>query len=290
MQNDIVASHTSDLAAQIIQTDDKRVLEKIGSELDPLVAPPLFTLIKEGAPEHHWKISALLVGMPPAIFQKSLMADHDKYIECLKQEASLEPLQHQLKILLTDYAYQTSQLSQLELLMKEELKGLDVLSLTPASLTEIEDRIDQMIESADRLIKVLNKVLLMTWNSGRTDLVEHASFLKEVTEKMRADVLYGELKGLLDFRLYSVFGPLENQAALADSDPSLDGLTRLSIWYPEDFYKLGLIKNEEDLTGAVTLIVQSNLICLGLDTVGSLKKQRIFSKPLLEAYLKKSLP
>lgn len=286
MQNDLILSHTSELAAQIFKTDDKRVLEQLGQELNPLVAPPLFILIKEGSPEHHWKLSSLLIGMPSAIFQKSLTQDHPAYIGCLKQEASSEPLQHQLKILLTDFVQQTSLLSQSELQMKEELKNLDVLSLTPATLVGLDNRIDTMIQKTTELINILNKVLLMTWNSGRPDLIETASFLKEITEKMRSDVLYGELKGLLDFRLHSIFGPLENQAALSDNDPSLDGLTRLSIWYPDDFYKLGLIKNPEDLTGAVALIVQNELNNLGLDTVGSLKKQRIFSKPLLEDYLK----
>lgn len=286
MQNDLILSHTSDLAAQVLKTDDKKVLEKLGSELDPLVAPPLFTRIQEGPTEHHWKLSSLLIGMPPAIFQKSLNSDHPAYIECLKLQAPFEPLQHQLKILLNDFVYQTSLLSQSELSMKDELKDLDVLSLTPAALADLDNRIETMIQKASELIEILNKVLLMTWNSGRPDLIETASFLKEVTEKMRSDVIHGELKGLLDYRLYSVFGPLENQAALSDNDPSLDGLTRLSIWYPEDFYKLGLIKNKEGLTGALSLIVQNELNNLGLDTVESLKKQRIFSKPLLENYLK----
>ena len=96
-------------------------------------------------------------------------------------------------------------------------------------------------------------------------------------------------------------------SALKDSDAAIEGLTRLSVWYLKDYWELGLLPSI-DVPAKLNLdphrfseeeckqyhqhlltLVQDLLNKLNIGTVGALKKARIYSKPLLKAYIARSI-
>lgn len=257
-------------------------------------------------------LSPLLVGLSPHIFFEALLRMPDAYLQPLKHESILEPLQHHLNVFVNECeAADQKCLIQLDVL-QEEIKELNPANMSRHDVKQIELRINHLREEYEKLLNGINRALALTWASLRLDLIEKLNDLKEAILMRLNEIglppsdlfLPTGLFNALINQLSDVFkSSIEENDFLKDGDPAIEGLAKFSIWYLPDYWKAGLlpsIQSEEDLEPKklkiteieklehrqhLTELVQHNLSRIGIRTVGDLKRARIFSKKMLEEYI-----
>ncbi len=261
------------------------------------------------------KLSPLLVGLPSPIFLQALEKINPLFLNCLKLESMTEPLQHLLTLFIHDcehllqttheaivnYIQQIQEL-QLQLLSFEELEGL-------------ETQIFKLHETIIARLEAINHAQAILWNANRIDLIDKLSQLKEQffyllhkqvghpSDSEPSTGLYQALEERLA-QIFTTADPsLDIDTRLQDEDSALEGLTKFSIWYFKDYWELGLLPSiqndqleldpsthsEQELLNhrqVLFMTVLESLDKLKLSHVKDLKKAKIFSKPLLEHYIK----
>lgn len=161
---------------------------------------------------------------------------------------------------------------------------INELPLFPVSAELLGSLCEQVVSLSDKTIALkdlLDQVLKLTWLSDRPDLVEAFSAIKNHLSNL---IFEEQLQPTtLLVRLNSIFGS-------KNEDSSIDGLSALGISYLEDFKALSAhLGNEIGDLPEQNLIaaIHDRLNASGLSTIEDLKKNKIFTKEHLFAYLKK---
>lgn len=294
----------------IAATYQREHLEAIGKELSPLQFLSLLDTTLQIEDKHHWKMAPILVGMKSPQFIKVLDRMNDSQLHIFQYEGITEAVQHHLTTLTHRLA------NQIEVLATEinrlfyDLEILDVQSVSRENAKKIYQIIVDLEGKIQHHFQTASKGISIAWNSNRQDLIEGLSAIKDGCQKT---LRYGigeprdraqEPTGLykqFENTFFACYGddPTKNFEALNDSEPATEGLTKLSVWYLQDYFELGLLPNISNLSELntqnekervkyrETLINQVNqsLKKVGLVTVGDLKKALIFSNASLKSYL-----
>ncbi len=306
------------LIAITLVTDEPMRLEAIGKGF----SLQQFLIILNAIAQHTLpieKLSPLLVGMAPVIFQQALAQLTPAQLNILKRESLTEPLQHQLTLFSHTYdrlfIEQEEALSQIY--MKIEFLKRDDLSFR--TLTEIENRIAEIKNFAKTHLASIDQALAITWTTNRLDLIKNFNQLKEhfhyhlhqqigspTSLNHPASGIYAALEQFLygAFRTATSFNQPDDE--LDDNEAAIDGLAKFSIWYLPDYWDVGLLPNIHsiedleldpskydekqrlDYRQSLFHQVQQNLIKLNLNQISDLKKFQIFSKTMLKEFIIKN--
>lgn len=295
--------------------NEPALLEALGKGLS---APQFLSLLTEvsKSPSLQKKLSPLLVGLPSAAFIESLHNMDSDHLTAIKQESIGEPLHHQFTFFLHHCEFFLDEINLSLLHQLKEIQELEIYQLTFEELDKVENQMNDLGQVVFHRLEAINQVLVILWNANLIDLIDKFSRLKEnfnhfILEQMgrpaSKDHPSTGIYRALDERLAKVFIPydlsLKKNVSLGDDDSALEGLARFSIWYLKDYWELGLLPSiqkaedlelksslfseEEQVAYRQTLfnLVQKNLNELRIGTIKELKNARIFSKPMLVAYI-----
>ncbi|MGA8163894.1 MAG: hypothetical protein WB791_02580 [Waddliaceae bacterium] len=301
--------------AAMLGLNKRDKLENVGKALSLAQAVELFDKTLQVEDKHHWKLSPLLVGMPPEMFSDILSQASASQLHLLQHEGATEPVQHQLTRLSHQMTAKILEISQEIDLFHEEMETLQVDALSREDVLETIHRIDTYGEFFQRLFAQSNKALAIAWNTKRLDLIESFNKIKDSCQKYQ---IYGigsprtasspphGLYAKLEEKLFGIYGNPNNPQdvdAVRNDEPALEALVKLSVWYLRDYWNMGLlpsIKNREELDlnlethselertqyrEALFSQVKENLEKIGLSTVQDLKDAYIFSQKSLQEYI-----
>lgn len=302
------------LQALLKESKQPKTLEAIGNVLSLEQALLILDLMNEGEISS-WKLSPILVGMPHSLFSLLLFEASDSQIKLLKQEAFTESLQHQLTLMTHEIVQQVPELALRLDTLEREINEINLDEVTSSQIASLTQEIEQSARNYQSILEKINKLLTLTWNTNRSDLIEKLSSCKEITQKLISSRVGNSktmttsstgLFGYLEQRLSVVFEGFKTQKnieTLDDDEPSLEALVKFSLWYLRDYWEVGLlpsIKNPMDLENhqekpsketptysreELYRQVNENLTKLNLTTVGDLKQHKIFSKATLIEYI-----
>jgi hypothetical protein len=301
------------LVHKLNETSD---LEAIGKQLSlNQFLDLLIHLQKE--PTLTTKLSPLLVGLSPYVFFQALLLMPFESVEVLKREGVLEPLQHQLNLFIHESELVNRQASEQIHTLTKEIQESQIKEWNHQDLETMQLKIEQLKMHYEELIHAINKALALTWNTTRIDLLDKLNHLKEFSLSQLQNIGSPRLQtetpsGLFAFLeqlLYNTYGSVndsqEDIEVLDDEDSAIEGLVKFSIWYLQDYWKLGLLpkikhvkeleldpiryNERERIQHRQQLFnqVQQNLTELGIGKVADLKKAEIFSKKMLVEYITK---
>lgn len=197
------------------------------------------------------------------------------------QNASSEIIQNKIQECLNQFKALFGEFQKERTVLQE---CITELPLYPVSAPILASLCDQIIQLADRIEAIeakINQMLPLIWLTQRSELVALASELKSNYShlKQKQDVLPVDLI----HHLNSIYGA-------KDAESSMEGLSALGIQYIEDLKQLSCVLGEEanDIPEKnLPAAIHDRLVLRGLSTVADLKKQKIFTKDHLFAYLKK---
>lgn len=261
-------------------------------------------------PLHHPKLSPLFVGLSNPVFAAVIAGSTPEQLHIIQNEAGTEPVQHQLTLLMHALGQEEWRLIDTMNSLKERINAIEPSKMTRQELNTLEQELGLPAQQAEQALLILDKALAITWNSGRQDLIEKFSQLKEhyshdyrveVGIPHNADERASGLYALLMERLEAVYG--EGGAALDLDDAASDALASLSVWYLKDYWEIGLLPHIVDDKRLLALLdsegsandreslrqeALDNLKKAGLNSVGDFKAARIYSKAMLMEYLQKA--
>lgn len=299
------------LIEQISPLTDYRALESFGKELSLPKALELLTLFQKELQEQRWKLPPILVGLPHPIFSHLLLKATGGQLETLKKEAVTEPVQHQMTVAAHEIARQidafTLEVEQLE----RQIETLDVEHLTHKEILAFHNALQQAADFYEEVLRKVNALLNLAWNSTRTDLIEKLSHSKELSHRLRLQYIgsprniQSKASGLyaaLDQKLHSAYGSPTDAAAVNDDEPALEALVKLSLWYPQDYWQIGLLPQITDplffereteipqeqrqaLLEKLLEMARFNLGQIGLNTAKDLKAAGICSQATLQEFI-----
>lgn len=282
-------------------TDHAR-LEAAGSALTATQALYLILEHAVWGNSHRFKLSDLLVGIRHQVFFEMLREASTAHVNILKNEATEEPLQHQLTMIHNEILVQSKDIEKVIELLEEEIAFLSVSEMGGNDRKSVETQFELLNEKCQNLLSVIQKALIIAWNSARTDLIEKLSLDKEHLQKFANDTI-GQpgtesarptgIYQLLEWKLLSIYGdPADPVQALSEDTPILEALAQIGVRHPQDFFELGLlpsIKNASQISheDPHNLIqeAEKNLQRKGFTTLRDLKKAGIFSKKSFIEYL-----
>lgn len=285
--------------------DSPETLETLGKNLTVQQFLQMLTFLDLHPPFQN-RLSYILIGLQPQIFCLALKFFQSAHLALFKEESLLEPLQYHL----TQFVHEGEQLyKEIDLLQQqfeESLLSVTAQGLTVESLEELISRIEPLRNQLLDFLERVNVALSIAWNTDRIDLIEKLSHINESLQHLLTiSIGHPSSDNLKSTGLYSKMEQTFSKifdSSLKDEDASVEGLTRLSIWHLKDYWELGLlpqIKQLQELDMDVHSPehqrtsyhqhlfsqVQKQLELLNIGTVGHLKKESIFSKPLLKAYI-----
>ena len=264
---------------------------------------------------HHWKLLPILVGLPNQVFEEVLQSGSLQQLQVLKQEAITEPIQHHLTVMLHGIAHDIESRSSMLHNLLKEISSIDVSKVNRGSIDSIKTMLASLSAFYLEASVKISKALALAWNTYRADLIEKMTTLKDSCLKYNAvvighphsnEAISSGFYALLDKQLDTVYGKLgdpEDNEALDNSEPAIEGLSKLGVWYMHDYWEIGLLPGikEPDLieqegyaTGdseqskdreKLYFLTLENLERLGLTTVGDLKSADIYSKGMLIDYI-----
>jgi hypothetical protein len=275
-------------------------LEAAGRTLDATQALTLLNLTLQGKTGLREKLNPLFVGMQSAVFRNMLASCSGEQLTLLQQEAMSEAVPHHLTLLAHALEGESKAWNTSLTLLEIEISSLPSEPQEPSDIAKISMVIDSLQAAGEQMFELLKRALALGWNTERADLIEHLSRLKEQCQKTR--VFYFEngtnLKAVLTAKLNALF-----DESMRDEEPAIEALVRFSIWYPKDYWEIGLLpeiaaadqlepagQSEEQRLAHRNQLYQKasqNLEQLGLKTLSDLKRQLIYSKTALRNFLKK---
>lgn len=305
------------LIAIIQATDEAARLEAVGKGFSVTQFLSILSAIDQHALPIE-KLSPLLVGLIPAVFQQALMQISDSQLEILKQESLTEPLQHQLTLFIHAFERlcQEQEAATIQLYKYVEEQKLEYL--TYQLLAQIENRIKEIRKSSEGYLAAIDQALAITWTTNRLDLITNLNQLKErffhqvhqqIGSPRSVNYPASGIFGTLEQFLNGAFAPTtmsEDKESLSDEDAAIEGLAKFSIWYLPDYWEIGLLPNihkpeeleldsekfeeKERFVHRQLLFstIQENLNKLNLFKVSDLKKFQIYSKTMLKEYIAKN--
>jgi hypothetical protein len=299
-----------DLHTEILKLQQNSELETLGRSCQFQAILDFFSNADE---KEQWKLFPILIGLKQEAFSASLSQLNSKQLQVLQREAISEPVQRHLTVISREFTKELEQHDLASLAFRNALQQLDSEGLGVADIELLLKKIESIVSSYSKLLSSIIPALSIAWNTGRPDLVNNLSILKERCQRsaedyagIREDNLHDALKRLINVS----FGD-ENDAsdieALHNDEPATEALAKFNIWYPQDYFEIGLIpqiKSAEELDldsskydeekrtsyrNRLLGIGQKNLELLGLKTVKDLREAGIFSKKTLAEYIKKTI-
>lgn len=290
----------------ILALENKPQLEAAGKALSIEQCLELFAFF----PNAVRKLSPLIFGLSHEIFRAVLMRGDENQLLALKQQSMAEPIQHQMTV----YSHQLqTRLKELNVKYEDldfKIEEIQPPALQPEALRIIWLNLCSLSEQYFEMIREINILLLLVWNTDRTDLIENLTNIKEQchrvsrfgvgfpgTEKEAATGLFERL----DTKLFSIYGnPQKSSDGLSNEEPAIEGLAKLSLRYLQDYLNIGLLPPETqlDLDSSHTEAertayrdvlwnrIVTTLSELGLKTVKDLKDSWIYSQQSLIEYIK----
>lgn len=268
---------------------DSKTLEAVGQALTITQVLNLFKI--EILPKN--SLAPLLVGITPETFINFLKNGSEENILFLKDNLHNEPLQHHLTLISHQLSQEITTLNQKGLDLSVDI---DTLPVENDAFLAINQELESLYEQFKTLLLTLDKALQLAWISERRELITELSNIKEKGERSKVALLGHPQEGFfpstglfekLKRRLESIFGE-----ALNDNDPALDGLTQFSLWYPRDYWELGLLPHyidsatvDQEDSSIILAHAKETLRKIGLQNVGDLKKCGIYSKRVLKEYI-----
>jgi hypothetical protein len=293
-------------------------LEAAGHALSLPQILHLFDENTKNDPEGHWKFSPLLVGMSHQLFTQMLISATPVQLNTLKQEVIAEPLQHHLTVLTHEIIHQIPEFAAKIEDLDQEIDNLNPFEIAHSDLKNIGHRIEEVYQFYEQTTSKISKILILAWNTNRTDLIEKLSVAKELSQKVigvtigsrrttstESTGLFAKLENQLN-KVYGILNETQDIEALQDDEPAIEALVKFSIWYLRDYWEIGLLptikdpKNLELETSPynhdekikfrekIYAEVSDNLAKLGLKNVNDFKKAKIFSKASLIDYISKN--
>lgn len=283
---------------------DRQKLESAGRGLAP---EQVIEVLNYSAEQPHIieKLSPLFVGMPHATFLQVLALVDAKQLEILKQEALTESIQHHITLACHELCSAVESFVIDVALKEEELRAMSLEGIRSSDVQALAETIGQVADRGEKLVLQISHVLAVAWKTDRSDLITALSDAKELCQRcILSSVGHGSSEGkkqsstglwaVLESRLNSVYvdGALtEAIGRLRDDEPASEALAIFSLWYPEDYWHMGLLPQFLKLDDVSARenhfsLVQKNLALLGLHTIGDLKRSCIFSKRALYDYIK----
>ncbi|MCB1149690.1 MAG: hypothetical protein KDK48_05940, partial [Chlamydiia bacterium] len=214
---------------------NKEQIEAVGKAVDTKTSLAILKDFLQWNPEEHWKISSLLVGLSHQVFVTVLTTASTVHIQVLQHEALRESLQHHLTLFAHEMEHEVNKRSDEIEALNHRLTHLDPLKLTVQEFAELKETIGKIQRSLNGMCILIDRALSVAWNSQRPDIIDSLSHAKETSIRMGKEHL-GELpyKKIGD----QVFG---GEEAVLDSDPAVEALAKLNIWYLKDYFALGLL-------------------------------------------------
>lgn len=258
-------------------------------------------------PAYEHSLPSLLIGLPPAVFSQALHTINDQQLNLLKHESLLEPIHYHLTQIVHQGEALHEKTEQACRSLEEEFGTIKQEDLTSEQLNQLLNRIEELRDPLTSYLRGINRALSIVWHTDRIDLIEKLSTTKESIHYQLAHAIgKSSSEQHPSTGLYAVMeGVFANiyDASLKESDAAVEGLTRLSIWYLKNYWEMGLLPTIDD-PAKLALdpsnfseaecrqhhqhlfhLVQEQLNRLKIGTVGALKRARIYSKPLLKAYI-----
>lgn len=256
------------------------------------------------------KLPPFLAGLQESVFRQVLNDAKNTEMSVLKRESLTEQIQHHLTLFIAEMGNTIRDYTVSITVLEKEIDLLSVDELNKDEVLALFERIDAVSTQFNQALEQTNQALALSWNTMRLDLIEKLNAIKDVFHKFSALVIgqprTAELapRGLyakLEEKLFLVYGNPNNALEIVhDDEPAFNALSKLSIWYVQDYWDIGLlpgIKNpqllpEKDLSKNRENLIQeakNNLDKTGLKTVRDLKEALIFSKTTLKDFISKSL-
>ena len=252
-------------------------------------------------------LSTLLIGLRSEIFCKALNFFQSGHLALFKEEGKLEPLHYHL----TQFVHEGESLYQhIDRQIERFEESLQTIGGEELTVERLENLVSQISPFRNKLLDCLERIsvaLSIAWNTDRIDLIEKLSGINEALQRLLVLFIGHPASDNLPstglyLRIEQILSTIFD-SSLKDEDASIEGLTRLSVWHLKDYWELGLFPHihqleELDLDAAqpegkqrevrhqhLFSHVQQQLERLKIGTVGDLKREHLFSKPLLKAYI-----
>ncbi|MGK5594011.1 MAG: hypothetical protein ACSNEK_01465 [Parachlamydiaceae bacterium] len=299
---------------EILKLSNRTELEQIGSELS---LGEIHFLLNHISKEKQYvtKILPILVGLNQGIFYQLIESLSEEEEDLLKNLGASEPLIHKLTVLAHNWKEDLDLLVKAALDISNKIAVLNLSGITKSDIFSIKQSIDDLDQTIEEHIRVLNPALSIAWNSKRIDLIDHLGSLKDfylrtslllVGHSKNASSAPTGLYKKLEERLNHVYSLNNSGFALTlldDHEPILEALTSLGIFYLEDYFFLGLLPTISSLKELRNLLrnrtpnelaaiqanliaeVEKNLSSLGLKDVQSLKNANIYSREILKEFI-----
>jgi len=294
---------------QIEQITDPHQLELVGVALTPEQFICVLDFLNDKHTAYNEKLIPILAGLSHEVFFQALPNLQPAAITVLQHESITIPIQLHLTALTLEKFKMLDQLAALVLTLEALIEAINLENIGFTDIQEIEEKIDFLSLAVDTELNSLNKALSLAWNSDRIDLIEKLSLLKETIQKYSTFSIgnkkqQGEGSAIHAAGLYA---RLDNKLnciyeGIHENIPAIEALAKLSIWYIQDYYEVGLlpeiesekflgldsathsekerVEYREDLIGKV----KNRLKAYGLLTIEDLKNAKIYSKKALKEY------
>lgn len=251
-------------------------------------------------------LQPLFVGISTLQFQEIIEFASTQQIETLREESVGEPVQYHILNLYHLLQNERIELAQQVELLETEIENLSLPEIPLNSYLELIEKINALKQRVLDQLAMIGRLVLISWNSNRIDLINKIGELKESWEKFNIHTLGHSRRGIqnssglyltLETKLNSVYGDPQNLndiEALHDDEPAIDAIVKFSVWYLRDYWEIGLlpmIKNEDELQltkehqDKLLEMARIHLEKLGLFTVKDLKKAHIYSKETLSEFI-----
>jgi len=305
----------SSIKLQLEQLRSKHDLEAFSGTLSPSEALEILNICLSSSAEMQTKLLPILVGLHHPIFKIMIQHLTTDQLHLLQRESITEPLQHHLTYLSHDITQITYDLNVAVENLEQQIAHLNLEAITRSDVDALRKQVDLPAEMLHEALEQTKAALSLAWHTNRLDLIESFSTSREVLEKLQAfHVGHPEsptqhplgIYAKIESRLHAVYNNPRNaqhEGALLDHEPVLEGLAKLSVWYLQDYWEIGLlptIKSAEQLAldpakssekerneykKKLLQAVRQNLESMGLTTVRDLKNTYIFSKKTLREYV-----
>ena len=176
---------TEDLIALILSTSDHQELSAIGKKLSVAQFLNILSETEQRPKDFSDRVSPLLVGLPPPIFEQSLSFVDSNHLDALKKEAAAAPLQHHLTLLVHEQEAAWEGISQVRNRLFKMIDTTDLEIISSQEIENIQREASATMSSVHHRLNNIGLALALAWNTGRIDLVDRLSVLKEHLSLLR---------------------------------------------------------------------------------------------------------
>lgn len=292
-------------------------LEAVGRGIRPEHVLDIVKAANLETDEQRWKLIPFLVGMSHQVFLTLLATATKEDLVPLQQKGMSEPIQNHLMLFIHDMTQSVEHEVAALQLIEKEIQALEPGEIDFDKLDSLQQQIAPIKESTERHLTKINRALALAWNTNRSDIIDRLTSLKETCQRLETLFIGAPreenhppsgMYKVQENHFGSVYGNPANPRdieTLADDEPAVEALAKLSIWYFKDYWEVGFFPDVEtpeqleldpsthseqeqmEYQEKLLATIQKKLEVLGLTTVGDLKAAHIYSKQMLRDYINK---